>query len=83
MRLPRDISADELVTLLRRYEYRETRQTGSHIRLTTFLNGEHHITIPRHKHLRIGTFHSILRDIADHLALGLDKIAEDLFSRNS
>ena len=28
--------------------YEVTRQTGSHLRLTTEVNGEHHITIPNH-----------------------------------
>ncbi|MEK7770741.1 MAG: type II toxin-antitoxin system HicA family toxin [candidate division NC10 bacterium] len=28
--------------------YRVTRQTGSHLRLTTLERGEHHVTVPRH-----------------------------------
>ncbi len=35
MRLPRDISGTGLAKLLGRYGYCVTRQTGSHIRLTT------------------------------------------------
>ena len=46
MRLPRDIGAEELIRLLRRYGYQETRQVGSHIRITTAEKGEHHLTIP-------------------------------------
>ena len=61
MRLPRDVDFEDLLKPLRRYGYTETRQTGSHIRLTTLLNGEHHITIPRHHPLRVGT----LQDIRD------------------
>jgi predicted RNA binding protein YcfA (HicA-like mRNA interferase family) len=49
MRIPRGNGADGLISLLRRYGYESTRQTGSHIRITTTLNGEHHVTIPRHK----------------------------------
>jgi len=48
MRLPRDIGAEDLISSLRRYGYATTRQTGSHIRITTTLNDEHHVTIPRH-----------------------------------
>ena len=48
MKLPRDIKGEELAELIKRYGYRATRQTGSHMRLTTELKGEHHITIPRH-----------------------------------
>ncbi|NYE57789.1 putative RNA binding protein YcfA (HicA-like mRNA interferase family) [Carboxydothermus ferrireducens DSM 11255] len=35
-----------------------TRQTGSHIRLTTTLKGEHHVTIPLHDPLKIGTLNN-------------------------
>jgi predicted RNA binding protein YcfA (HicA-like mRNA interferase family) len=35
MRLPRDLGGEELAVLLRRYGYEVTRQTGSHVRLTT------------------------------------------------
>jgi predicted RNA binding protein YcfA (HicA-like mRNA interferase family) len=35
MKLPRDMSGDELARLLGEYGYTVTRQTGSHIRLTT------------------------------------------------
>jgi predicted RNA binding protein YcfA (HicA-like mRNA interferase family) len=48
MRLPRDHGGSELAILLRHYGYGVTRQTGSHMRLTTTVGGEHHITIPRH-----------------------------------
>jgi len=44
MRLPRDVSGEELAILLRRFGYEETRQTGSHIRLTITQEGAHHIT---------------------------------------
>jgi predicted RNA binding protein YcfA (HicA-like mRNA interferase family) len=43
MRLPREISGQKLAQLLKKYEYQVTRQTGSHMRLTTLLNGEHHL----------------------------------------
>lgn len=48
MKIPRNISGDELVKALAKYGYYVTRQTGSHLRLTTTENGEHHITIPAH-----------------------------------
>lgn len=46
MRLPRDLSGAELVKRLARLGYAATRQTGSHIRLTSHAHGEHHVTIP-------------------------------------
>jgi predicted RNA binding protein YcfA (HicA-like mRNA interferase family) len=34
----RDLAGTELAALLRRYGYEQTRQTGSHMRLTSRLN---------------------------------------------
>jgi hypothetical protein len=41
MRIPRDISGADLVKLPQKFGYENTRQTGSHMRLTTQQNGEH------------------------------------------
>jgi predicted RNA binding protein YcfA (HicA-like mRNA interferase family) len=79
MRLPRDLDGEELAVLLRRYGYEVTRQTGSHMRLTTTQGGEHHITIPRHKPLRVGTLSAILRDVAEHLGITRQTLVEMLF----
>ena len=81
MRLPRDLSGEELADLLKRYGYEITRQTGSHIRLTTIEGGEHHITIPHHKSLRVGTLSAILRDVAEHLGISRQELQETLFGR--
>jgi predicted RNA binding protein YcfA (HicA-like mRNA interferase family) len=64
---------------LGRLGYKVTRQTGSHLRLTTAESGEHHVTIPRHDSLRIGTLSAILRDVGDHHGLGKDEAADQLF----
>lgn len=79
MRLPRDLSGEELAGLLERYGYQVTRQTGSHMRLTTMQGGEHHVTIPQHKSLRAGTLSAILRDVAAHLDMPRDMLLETLF----
>jgi predicted RNA binding protein YcfA (HicA-like mRNA interferase family) len=79
MRLPRDLSGAELAKRLERYGYRITRQTGSHMRLTTLTSGEHHITVPQHGDLRVGTLNSILVDIADHLGIDKDELIQTLF----
>lgn len=57
MRLPRNLSGMELAALLRRrYGYNLTRQTGSHMRLTsTYLGYEHHVSVPCHNPLKLGT----------------------------
>jgi predicted RNA binding protein YcfA (HicA-like mRNA interferase family) len=52
MKVPRDISGNDLLKLLKIYGYEPTRQSGSHIRLTTQQMGEHHITVPNHSPLK-------------------------------
>ena len=81
MRLPRDLSGKELAALLGRYGYEVTRQAGSHMRLTTTCGGEHHITIPDHPSLRVGTLSAILRDVADHLDIPRSTLLETLFGK--
>ena len=80
MRLPRDISGDDLAKSLRRLGYEPTRQSGSHIRLTTSTNGEHHVTVPRHRTLRIGTLAGVLDEVARHHGMTRSDLAELLFS---
>ncbi len=79
MKLPRDLDGEKLAKLLRKYGYEVTRQTGSHMRLTTHLNGEHHITIPKHRPLKPGTLNSILKDVAEHLGMSKKELMEELF----
>lgn len=78
MKLPRDISGLSLAKELKALGYEITRQSGSHIRLTTAVNGEHHITIPAHDPLKIGTLASILADIARHHELSRDELLRNL-----
>jgi len=59
--------------------YRVARQTESHLRLTTLERGEHHITIPKHKPIRVGTLAAILGDVAEHFELTRDELVERLF----
>lgn len=79
MRIPRDISSTQLIKLLKKWGYEKTRQKGSHIRLTTFLEGEHHITIPDHNPIRLGTLSSVLIEIAGHFKKTKDEIANEIF----
>jgi predicted RNA binding protein YcfA (HicA-like mRNA interferase family) len=82
LKLPRDVSGPQLAKLLRRHGYEVTRQTGSHIRLTSNIKGtEHHITIPAHDSLKVGTLSAILADIATYLEVDRAWLNEDLFSR--
>ena len=80
MKLPRDMGGEELAALLGKYGYKITRQTGSHMRLTSTSKGfEHHITIPEHKPLRVGTLGSIVNEIAAYLEIKRQKLVEELF----
>jgi len=79
MKIPREINGLALAKKLSRYGYKITRQTGSHIRLTTQEKGEHHITIPAHKILKIGTLNSILKNVAEHLKKTKKEVLKDLF----
>ena len=79
MRIPRDLSGTELIARLQRLGYVVTRQTGSHVRLTSQLLGEHHLTIPRHDPLRIGTLSSVLNSVAAAQGLTRDELLQRLF----
>jgi predicted RNA binding protein YcfA (HicA-like mRNA interferase family) len=82
LKLPRDVDGVRLASLLRRYGYQVTRQTGSYIRLTSSAKGaEHHVTVPAHKEIRLGTFHTILRDVAAYLEMEPTQLLEELFRR--
>lgn len=59
---------------LGRFGYTVTRQVGSHMRLTTQRGGEHHVTIPAHNPLRIGTLNSVLSDVSSHLGITKDEL---------
>jgi predicted RNA binding protein YcfA (HicA-like mRNA interferase family) len=75
VKLPRDLAGRTLVAALSRFGYQVTRQKGSHIRLTTERNGEHHITVPDHDSLRVGTLSGILNDVSVHLGMTKDELA--------
>jgi len=72
VKFPRDISGEELARILERHGYKITRQTGSHIRLTSTIKGtEHHVTIPRHmpEIVHQGLGHAPTQGFIRHLSL--------------
>ncbi|MBF0227938.1 MAG: type II toxin-antitoxin system HicA family toxin [Desulfobacterales bacterium] len=80
MKLPRNINGDDLIKNLRKFGYEINRQTGSHVRLTlNKAENEYHLTIPRHKSLKIGTFNNILNDIVAHLDISKEELITSLF----
>ena len=83
MRLPRDLSGEDLAKALRALDYEVARQTGSHLRLTTMRRGEHHVTVPRHGALHVGTLAGILADVAEHAGMTREELATWLFKMTS
>ena len=76
MRLPRDVSGDDLIKRLRRLGYELVRQRGSHMRITTHVNGRHSDTVPDQRSIRPGLLHGILRRVAEHHGIALDELLD-------
>jgi predicted RNA binding protein YcfA (HicA-like mRNA interferase family) len=66
---------------LKPFGYFISRQTGSHIRISTEMNGLHTVTIPDHKQLRIGTISSILHEVAQHFNLSKEEFVKEFFDK--
>ncbi|MFH0934914.1 MAG: type II toxin-antitoxin system HicA family toxin [Pseudomonadota bacterium] len=81
MKLPRDLTGAQLIKSLDRLGYQPTRQAGSHVRITCPLPKEHHITVPLHDPLRIGTLAAILAEIASHHSMTRDMLIRKLFGK--
>ncbi|MBZ0200046.1 MAG: type II toxin-antitoxin system HicA family toxin [Ignavibacteriaceae bacterium] len=83
MRIPRNLSASELIKELIRFGYTTSRQKGSHIRLT-YSKDEltHHITIPNHDPLKIGTLNNILNDLVGVHKIEKTQLTEVFFGKN-
>lgn len=79
MRLPRDLSGAELIEVLSRVGDRVTRQSGSHVRLSSDTDPQHHITVPAHDPLRVGTLAAILSDVGGNLQLDRQQLLKRLF----
>ena len=78
MKLPRDVAGSKLGKALRVLGYECTRQKGSHMRFTTRRDGEHHIVIPDHSPMKLGTFHGILKDVAAHHRVTVEELLRQL-----
>jgi predicted RNA binding protein YcfA (HicA-like mRNA interferase family) len=79
MKLPRNLTGAQLIRALGKLGYATTRQTGSHVRLSCEVRLQHHITVPLHDPLRIGTLAAILADVADAHALTREELLQALF----
>lgn len=79
MKLPRNLKGTELIKALAELGYHQIRQVGSHVRLSTDLEGGHQLTVPLHAPLRVGTLSAILSSVAAHHKLTRDQLIAKLF----
>ena len=79
MKIPRQVSGPDLAHALRKLGYERSRQEGSHIRLTMQINGTHHVTVPNHSLLKVGTLlGGVLKPVAAHHHLTVDELLQKL-----
>jgi predicted RNA binding protein YcfA (HicA-like mRNA interferase family) len=78
VRIPRDVSGADLAKALRALGYERVRQAGSHIRLTTNVDGQFHITVPNHDPIKVGTLRSIIKLVAEHHKKTPDDLIDQL-----
>jgi len=79
MRIPRDLSGSDLVSVLcRHWRYVKVNQVGSHIILQTQEPTQHRVAVPAHKTLRVGTINSVLRDVSNHKGVDRQAILDSL-----
>jgi predicted RNA binding protein YcfA (HicA-like mRNA interferase family) len=50
------------------------RQKGSHVRVTTQRNGEHHEVIPNHHPIKTGTLSGTLKSVAAHHRMNVEEL---------
>ena len=73
MRLPRYLTGAQLVRAFAQLGYK-ARQTGSPVRLTCESPTQHHITVPLHDPLRIGTLAAMLSAVAEAHGMTRDEL---------
>ena len=78
MKIPRDLGGSDLVKALRGLGYERVRQDGSHLRLTTEQGGQHHVTVPNHSPIKLGTLAGILKAVAAHHKLTVEDLVRQL-----
>ena len=66
MKLPRELSGADLVAALKRLGYTQTRQSGSHVRMTVSFPRRSHLTVPLTCAIPPGTLAALLPLIWTH-----------------
>jgi predicted RNA binding protein YcfA (HicA-like mRNA interferase family) len=78
MKLPRDVSGEQLVRRFKKLGYTVVRQNSSHARLTHPGPPQHHITVPMHKPLKIGMLQGLLKQVSMQRSLSTEELLIDL-----
>ena len=78
MKLPRDVSGQQIVRVLRHLGYEVVRQKGSHIRMRHNGPPTHYATVPNHDPVKAGTLHGILSEVSQAQTIALEKLIEML-----
>jgi predicted RNA binding protein YcfA (HicA-like mRNA interferase family) len=80
--LPRGLSGRQLMRLAEQLGYRYDRSSGSHVIYVLQRNGLHHICIPDHKEISLGTLNDLLNDMARQLGLSKAELIAKLFEKS-
>lgn len=79
MTLPRDVGGGDSANLLAEFGYRITRQSGSHLRLTSHAKSRvHHLTLPEHGPPRVRTLNAVPSDAARYVELDKNELIRRL-----
>ena len=79
MKVPRKVHGRDFANhLIRRWDFHELRQTGSHIILRTEVPIGLTVSVPAHKPLRLGTFSGLLDTIAAHKNVSVESVLKRL-----
>jgi predicted RNA binding protein YcfA (HicA-like mRNA interferase family) len=71
MKIPRDLSGEDVVKALQRLGFSTARQRGSHVRL---VKDKNRITVPMQRSIAVGTLQSILRQAGLELQQFIDSL---------
>lgn len=74
MKLPRGLSGADLIAALKRLGYKQTRQTGSHVRMTVSFPRQAHLTVPLSREIPPGTLAALIKDASAHLDMTIEDI---------
>jgi predicted RNA binding protein YcfA (HicA-like mRNA interferase family) len=78
MKLPRDVSGQQLIRVLEKLGYSVARKNGSHICLVHDGPPRHGVTVPVHNPNKVGTLSAILGDVAIMRSITIESLIDSL-----